>query len=110
RARSSTMAERWPRNRLNRVLLPTFGRPTIATTGIPPRPLATSGGTRGADLVGTARSRRERGRPAGRCRGAIERGVGQRGGVGLHLGRAGHLQDVLGHVAQVLDRGGSSAC
>ena len=33
RARSSTMALRDPRTRLNRVLLPTFGRPTTATTG-----------------------------------------------------------------------------
>ena len=40
RARSSTIAERWPTNRLKSVLLPTFGRPTMATTGIPPLPLA----------------------------------------------------------------------
>ena len=36
RARSSTIAVRWPTIRLKSVLLPTFGRPTMATTGSPP--------------------------------------------------------------------------
>ncbi len=105
RARSSTIAERWPRNRLNSVLLPTFGRPTIATTGIPPRPLATvrrrprrrpgrdRGGPSGARSSGRPASRRDRAR-----RGPARRHAAAR------LGRAGHLEDPLGDVAQVLDR------
>ena len=47
-------------------------------------------------------------RPAG-VAARVERGVGQLGGVGARLGRAGHLEDALGDVAQVLDRGGRAA-
>ena len=74
RARSSTIAVRAPTTRLNSVLLPTFGRPTMATTGSPAvaatGDLGRAGGGRTADFG-------QRGRPAGwGCRDG-ERGVGQ---------------------------------
>ena len=91
RARSSTIAVREPRIRLKSVLLPTFGRPTMATMGIPPRALATGqaapdAGTWSATLGGVGS---EVVRPAG-SGGAVEGGAGQLGGPGGRLGRAGH--------------------
>ena len=66
RARSSTIAVRAPRIRLKSVLLPTFGRPTMATTGEPGR---VRGHRQAApDEIGAVgrRERGGRGRPASR--------------------------------------------
>ncbi len=81
RARSSTIAVRWPTIRLNSVLLPTFGRPTMATTGMP----ACDRRRHGVRLRRRSETRgcgRKRGRPAGRRRrapqGRARRGRGRR--------------------------------
>src|SRR5215218_9454759 len=65
RARSSTIACRRPTIRLKSVLLPTFGRPTIATTGMPARarddierPSGRAGRWRGAFVVDERGQRR----------------------------------------------------
>ena len=109
RARSSTIAVREPRTRLKSVLLPTFGRPTMATTGSAPpsRVVEGAGGLgrqRSSGAGRRSRGAREGGRSTGRRRGHGQGGPGKLRGPRLHVGRARHLEDVLGDVAQVLDR------
>ena len=81
RARSSTIAVRPPTIRLKSVLLPTFGRPTIATTGIPVRVPATvrrrrtrsarwSWAARSCGRPGVAAARAPPGPARGLCAGA----------------------------------------
>ena len=71
RARSSTIAVREPRTRLKSVLLPTFGRPTMATTGSAPPSRVVAGAVvlaatvQAAPDVGRAVLGREVVRPAG---------------------------------------------
>ena len=95
RARSSTIAWRVPRIRLNRVLLPTFGRPTIGDDRQRvPREL-TAGRSGGAGGGWRAR-RRERGRPPGGGGGRAQRGHRELVGAGRRRRRPGELEDPLG--------------
>src|SRR5258706_4103909 len=111
RARSSTIAWRLPTKRLKIVDFPTLGRPTMARTGRAASAregmeLRGAGRGRGAFVVGECRKRR---RPAGRGRGRCEGLLGQLRRMRGSVGRAGDLEDTLGDVAEVLDRGRRAA-
>ena len=108
RARSSTIAERWPTNRLNSVLLPTFGRPTMATTGIAaaarwPRQAAPETTPVRRGLSGA----RSCGRPAWRPVPARRRRARRRWPLASGVPAMSRIRSV--DVAQVLDRGRGAA-
>jgi len=121
RARSSTIAVRWPTMRLNRVLLPTFGRPTMATMGsgitarlwamaaampfarhVEPLPLL-------AERAACGRELRQGSGPAGRSGRRRERGRGQFFRLCRRCRRARHAKNPLGNRAKILDRSGRAA-
>src|SRR5207247_7622621 len=83
RARSSTIACRLPTIRLKSVLFPTFGRPTMATTGNPAWAWARATGLSSARRRGGAlvvHERRQRRGAARRRRGTGQRLLGELGG------------------------------
>ena len=103
RARSSTIAVRSPTIRLKSVLFPTFGRPTMATTGSPVRrALRPRRSVESRRRVAATRTAGRR--SAGRSRGERERGIGELAGAGPRGRRAGELQDPLCDGVEVLDR------
>src|SRR5688500_1097652 len=109
--------------RLNSVLLPTFGRPTMATTGKPSvgasssrtrperraRRGATSGGAGDGRAAPAPAPSVERRAPVGRLGNGGQRTLRQLRGALLRIGRAGEGVDPLGHGLQVLDRCGRPA-